>query len=209
MKKLFLIFFIIFLTIFTTVTKNSTKKLESQIYSAKEKISILKNKYELELLEYNYLTTPKKLIEYQSKYFEKNLIPLDITKIKKIKEIMKNPQTHLNFYDQKEKIQLRIQTTSEINFNNHVTSEAWKKTKLSSRKCYLTKKTPSSFTDIAEDGIPNHLSDKDPLEKESEIGYSNFTVIKNIIKNGEKVIFRPNSILQPKEALISQYSQSN
>ena len=101
---------------------------------------------------------------------------------KKIKEIMKNPQTHLNFYDQKEKIQLRIQTTSEINFNNHVTSEAWKKTKLSSRKCYLTKKAPSSFTDIAEDGIPNHLSDKDPLEKESEIGYSNFTVIKNIIK---------------------------
>ena len=86
MKKLFLIFFIIFLTIFTTVTKNSTKKLESQIYSAKEKISILKNKYELELLEYNYLTTPKKLIEYQSKYFENDLIPLDITKIKKIKE---------------------------------------------------------------------------------------------------------------------------
>ena len=68
MKKLFLIFFIIFLTIFTTVTKNSTKKLESQIYSVKENISILKNKYGLVLLEYNYLTTPKKLIEYQSKY---------------------------------------------------------------------------------------------------------------------------------------------
>ena len=86
MKKLFLIFFIIFLTIFTTVTKNSTKKLESQIYSAKEKISILKNKYELVLLDYNYLTTPKKLIEYQSKYFEDSLIFLDINKIKKIKE---------------------------------------------------------------------------------------------------------------------------
>ena len=71
---------------FTTVTKNSTKKLESQIYSVKENISILKNKYGLVLLEYNYLTTPKKLIEYQSKYFEKDLIPLDITKIKKIKE---------------------------------------------------------------------------------------------------------------------------
>ena len=86
MKKLFLIFFIIFLTIVTTVTKNSTKKLESQIYGVKENISILKNKHGLVLLEYNYLTTPKKLIEYQSKYFEKDLIPLDITKIKKIKE---------------------------------------------------------------------------------------------------------------------------
>ena len=86
MKKLFLISFIIFLIIVTTVTKNSTKKLESQIFNVKENISILKNKYELVLLDYNYLTTPKKLMEYQSKYFENDLIFLDITKIKKIKE---------------------------------------------------------------------------------------------------------------------------
>jgi len=86
MKKLFLIFFIIFLIIVTTVTKNSTKKLESQIFNIRENISILKNKYELVLLDYNYLTTPKKLMEYQSKYFENNLIPLDVNKIKKIKQ---------------------------------------------------------------------------------------------------------------------------
>ena len=86
MKKLFLIFFIVFLIIVTTVTKNSTKKLESQIFSVKENISILKNKYELVLLDYNYLTTPKKLMEYRSQYFENDLIFIDITKIKKIKE---------------------------------------------------------------------------------------------------------------------------
>ena len=86
MKKLFLIFFIIFLIIVTTVTKNSTKKLESQIFIIRENISILKNKYELVLLDYNYLTTPKKLMEYQSKYFENDLIFMDITEIKKIKE---------------------------------------------------------------------------------------------------------------------------
>tara|TARA_Y100000590_G_scaffold432726_1_gene549066 strand:+ start:368 stop:682 length:315 start_codon:yes stop_codon:yes gene_type:complete len=86
MKKLFLIFFIIFLIIVTTITKNSTKKLESQIFNVKENISILKNKYELVLFDYNYLTTPEKLMEYQSKYFEKDLIFLDINKIKKIKE---------------------------------------------------------------------------------------------------------------------------
>ena len=86
MKKLFLIFFIIFLIIVTTLTKNSTKKLESQIFNIKENISILKNKYELVLLDYNYLTTPKKLMEYQYKYFENNLIFLDITKIKKIEK---------------------------------------------------------------------------------------------------------------------------
>jgi len=78
MKKLFLIFFIIFLIIVTTITKNSTKKLESQIFNVKENISILKNKYELVLLDYNYLTTPKKLMEYQSKYFENDLIFMDV-----------------------------------------------------------------------------------------------------------------------------------
>ena len=86
MKKLFLIFFIIFLIIVTTVTKNSTKKLESQIFIIRENISIVKNKYELVLLDYNYLTTPKKLMEYQSQYFENDLIFMDITEIRKIKE---------------------------------------------------------------------------------------------------------------------------
>ena len=86
MKKLFLISFIIFLIIVTTVTKNSTKKLESQIFIIRENISILKNKYELVLLDYNYLTTPKKLMEYQSQYFENDLIFMDITEIRKIKE---------------------------------------------------------------------------------------------------------------------------
>ena len=86
MKKLFLIFFIIFLIIVTTVTKNSTKELESQIFIIRENIRILKNKYDLVLLDYNYLTTPKKLMEYQSKYFENDLIFMDITEIKKIKE---------------------------------------------------------------------------------------------------------------------------
>ena len=86
MKKLFLVFFIFFLIIVTTITKNSTKKLESKIFKIRENIGVLKNKYELVLFEYNYLTTPKKLMEYQSKYFENDLTPLDITKIKKIKE---------------------------------------------------------------------------------------------------------------------------
>ena len=42
MKKFFLIFFIIFLILATTVTKNSTKKLQNQIFNARENISILK-----------------------------------------------------------------------------------------------------------------------------------------------------------------------
>ena len=86
MKKIILILSIFFLIVITTFTKNSTKKLDNQIFNIRENISVLKDKYDLVLLDYNYLTSPKKLLEYQSKYFETDLISLDITQIKEIKE---------------------------------------------------------------------------------------------------------------------------
>ena len=86
MKKISLIFCIIVLIVVTTVTKNSTKDLENKIFTTKENISILKDKYELVLLDYNFFTTPQKLMEYQSKYFEKEFISIDINEIKKIKK---------------------------------------------------------------------------------------------------------------------------
>ena len=86
MKKIILILSILFLIVVTTFTKNSTKKLDNQIFNIRENIHVLKDKYELVLLDYNFLTTPKKLLEYQSKYFETDLIPLDIIQIKEIKE---------------------------------------------------------------------------------------------------------------------------
>ena len=86
MKKIILIFSIIFLIVVTTFTKNSTKKLDKKIFNIRENIRVLKDMYELVLLDYNFLTSPKKLLEYQSKYFETDLIHLDITQIKEIKE---------------------------------------------------------------------------------------------------------------------------
>jgi len=88
MKKIFLFFVVIFLIITTTLTKNSTKKLESQIFTTKENISILKDKHELVLLDHNYLTSPSKLLDYQFQYFEKELSKTDINDIKEI--IIKN-----------------------------------------------------------------------------------------------------------------------
>ena len=86
------------------------------------------------------------------------------------------------FYEHKLKIQLRIKTTSTINNQNKITEEMWAKTKLFSRKCYLTEKAPSSVTSIPEDGIDESLKGKEPTLKESEKGYKNFTVVQNKIK---------------------------
>ena len=84
MKKIILLLAIFLLLIFTTITKNSTKKIEKQIYNSKENLRVLKNKYEMVLIDFNYLSSPKKLLEYQSRYFENELIQMDITNFKKI-----------------------------------------------------------------------------------------------------------------------------
>ena len=84
MKRLPIIIIIFFLLILTTITKNSTKEIEKKIYNKKENLRILKHNYEMVLLDFNYLSSPKKLLEYQSKYFEKELSEIDIKNLKKI-----------------------------------------------------------------------------------------------------------------------------
>ena len=83
------------LIIATSLVKNSTKEIEDKIFSLNENIRPLKSKLGDELLEYNFLSSPEKLIQYQSQYFEKDLIKIDINKIKKITE--KND--HINLSD--------------------------------------------------------------------------------------------------------------
>ena len=98
MKKIFLFFAVIILIVSTTLTKNSTKKLENQIFTTKENISVLKDKYELVLLDFNYLTSPKKLLDYQFQYFEKELTNIDINNIKKL--IVKNEKIIIQDFKQ-------------------------------------------------------------------------------------------------------------
>ena len=99
MKKLFFFIPVIFLIIATTVTKNSTKQLDKKIFEMKENVRVLQDKYELVMLEYNYLTSPKKLMEYQKKYFDNELLEADIENLNwienknqeiKIKKIVSN-----------------------------------------------------------------------------------------------------------------------
>ena len=93
MKKLILLLTIFLLLIFTTITKNSTKEIEKKIYNKKENLRILKHNYEMVLLDFNYLSSPAKLLEYQSLYFENELTEIDIRNLKKIYFINNKIQT--------------------------------------------------------------------------------------------------------------------
>ena len=92
-KVVFVAVFILILA--TSLVKNSTKEIEDKIFTVNENIRSLKSELGDVLLEYNYLSSPDKLIQYQGQYFEKDLIKIDITKVKKLTE--KN--NHINVGD--------------------------------------------------------------------------------------------------------------
>ena len=77
---------ILALILVTSLVKNSTKEIEDKIFITNENIRSLKSKLGDVLLEYNYLSAPDKLIQYRSQFFEKDLIKIDITKIKILTE---------------------------------------------------------------------------------------------------------------------------
>ena len=81
---------ILVLILITSLIKNSTKEIEDQIFIVKENIRPLKSELEDVLLEFNYLSSPEKLVQYQTQYFEKDLIKIEIMNIK---EIIKNNET--------------------------------------------------------------------------------------------------------------------
>ena len=98
MKKFWIISLILFLIVTATLIKNTTKNLEDQIFTKRENIRISKKELSDLLLEYNFLSSAEKLMQYQTKFFEEELIQkkledfqviennIEIKKITKINE---------------------------------------------------------------------------------------------------------------------------
>jgi len=84
-KKIGLIAVIFLLILTTAIIKNSAKKTEDKIFTSKENLRVLNSEFEKIKLEYDYLSSAEKLLEYQSQYFEDELIQKDIENIKVFK----------------------------------------------------------------------------------------------------------------------------
>ena len=82
MKKFALAIVIFFLVLSTAIIKNTTKEIEDEIFTVNENIRVLKSEFENVSLEYDYLSSAERLLEYQSQYFEDELIQKNITDIK-------------------------------------------------------------------------------------------------------------------------------
>ena len=82
MKKFVFALVIFFLVLSTAIIKNTTKQIEDEIFTLKENIRVLKSDFENVSLEYDYLSSAEKLLEYQSLYFEDELLQKNINDIK-------------------------------------------------------------------------------------------------------------------------------
>jgi len=82
MKKIVLILSIFILILSTAIIKNSAKKTEDEIFTVKENLRFLNSEFEKIKLEHDYLGSSEKLLEFQSQYFDDELIQKNIENIK-------------------------------------------------------------------------------------------------------------------------------
>ena len=93
MKKFFVTFFVFSLIFFTAIVKNSTKRIDDEIFVLKENIRDLKKNFENTRLEFDYLSSTEKLLQFQNLYFDNELIKFDIQEIQTI--IRKNNEIEI------------------------------------------------------------------------------------------------------------------
>ena len=84
MKKFFVTLFVFFLIFSTAIVKNSTKRIDDEIFVLKENIRDLKKNFENTRLEFDYLSSTEKLLQFQNLYFDNELIKFDIQEIQTI-----------------------------------------------------------------------------------------------------------------------------
>jgi len=103
MKKILTISLIFSLIVLTTIIKNSTKKIDEELFTLNENISDLKLELDNMKLEFDYLSSAEKLINYQNLYFENKLNQKSINEIEIIDFTRKKILTNdLKILDSKE-----------------------------------------------------------------------------------------------------------
>jgi 3-hydroxyisobutyrate dehydrogenase len=103
----------------------------------------------------------------------------------KIKSLKENKKIYFVFYNKKKKIQVRAEGVAIVHKDNEITKEAWTKTQMMSRKCYLSPQAPGDFINDSASDLSKDMGNEIPTYEQSEIGYKNFCVIESKIKSFE------------------------
>jgi len=103
----------------------------------------------------------------------------------KIKSLKENKKIYFVFYNKKRKIQVRAEGIATVHKDNELTKEAWTKTQMMSRKCYLSQQAPGDFINDSASDLSKDMGNEIPTYEQSEVGYKNFCVIESKIKSFE------------------------
>ena len=82
MKRFMIFLILLFLVITTSIVKNSTKGVDDEIYVIKENLLFLENTFKDTKLEFDYLSSSEKLLEYQKLFFENSLQKKSLQELK-------------------------------------------------------------------------------------------------------------------------------
>ena len=117
--------------------------------------------------------------------FKKDMYELKIhsdLRSEKINHIQSNNNVSCLFYDDKKKIQIRINGIAKIEKSFQ---PSWEKLSNWSKRCYLSEKKPGTEVAKPSSGFPKRFTNESPNDEESFGGLKNFAVIKVMINSIE------------------------
>ena len=117
--------------------------------------------------------------------FNKDMFELNIhsdLRSGKINQIEINSNVSCLFYDDKKKIQIRINGKAKIEKSYQ---PSWEKLTNWSKRCYLSKNKPGTEVSKPSSGFPEKFISESPNDADSVKGLKNFAVIKIVISSIE------------------------
>ena len=117
--------------------------------------------------------------------FNKDIFELNIhsdLRSGKINQIENNNNVSCLFYDDKKKIQIRINGLAKIEKSYQ---PSWEKLSNWSKRCYLSEKKPGTEVAKPSSGFPERFMNESPNDKDSIEGLKNFALVKVMISSIE------------------------
>ncbi len=96
----------------------------------------------------------------------------------KVAALKNNPAACFVFYDAAAGLQIRASGTASIHQTDNIADEAWHKTRIFSRRCYLITAPPGTVSAKADSGLPPELQGSKPELSAHEQGREHFCVIR-------------------------------
>ena len=131
-------------------------------------------------------STEGRIVVLRGAFKDKNILRFHTDfRSSKIKSLKENKKIYFVFYNKKRKIQVRAEGVAIVHKDNEITKEAWTKTQMMSRKCYLSPQAPGDFINESASDLSKDMGNEIPTYEQSEMGYKNFCVIESKIKSFE------------------------